>query len=183
MSETRELEEARNFIASVQKEKALPILWRLCESKNLDIKLDAGLALLVVLDHLTENKKLLEVTNKTIEVASATGRDDVRAYLLSKKAQFLFSDLTTLTYRQHNLNLAAGVFQWIDFSLEKDKREFAEIKIERTRLEKEIFSLESGALTAIQSSENHCPLQWNHHIHQRSFWASGKRRYRGAAPG
>jgi hypothetical protein len=155
MSEIEELETAQSFLTSGQKEKALPLLWRLYASKNLEIRLDAGLSLLVALDHLTENENLLEVTNKTIEVASALGRNDVRAYLLSKKAELLFNKLANLTYRQRSLNLAAGVFQWIEFSLEEDKAEFAEIAAERVKLEKEISSLEAGALAAIQSTGSH----------------------------
>lgn len=155
MSEAEELKEARNFVILGQKEKALPLLWKLYTSKGLEIKLDTGLILLVVLDRLTENKKLIDVTNETIKVASTMGKRDVRAYLLSKKAEFLFGDLTFLTYRQRNLNLAAGVFKWIDFSLEKDKKEYAAIITKRNQLEKEISSLEADVLTSIQSSQNH----------------------------
>jgi hypothetical protein len=155
MSELDELKAAQNFIAVGAKEKALPLLWKLYASRDLGTRLDAGLVLLVALDQATQNEKLLEVTDQTIELASAMRRDDVRAYLLSKKAQFLFTKLSDLTYRQRNLNLAARVFQWIDFSLEIDKAEFAEIAAQRTALKTEIASLEADALAAIHSSENH----------------------------
>lgn len=155
MSEGEELKAAQDFIAAGEKEKALPLLWKLLASNSLGTRLDAGLTLLAVLDPLTQNDKLLEVTEVTLGFASALGMNDVRAYLLSKKAQFLSNKLGTLTYRQRNLNLAASVFQWIDFSLEIDKADFAEIAAERGRLKSEIASLEAAALAAIHSGNDH----------------------------
>ena len=155
MSESQELKEALNFITSGQYKKALPLLWKLYASKDLEIKLTAAMNLLVSLNGLTENKKLLAVTNETIKLAAAMGRNDERIYLLSKKAEFLFRDLSLLTYRQRNLKLAARVFPWIGFSLEKDKKEYEAIIDKKGELEKEISSLERDVLAAIQSSENH----------------------------
>lgn len=155
MYESEELKIAQGFIASGEKEKSLPVLFRLRASKNPSIKLDANLALLVALDHLTKNEELLKVVEEAIEAALALQKTDVHAYLLSKKAQLLFVKLSQLTYRQHNLNLAASVFHWIDFSLEIDKKEFNELKGQREILKKEIVILESGAVAAIARSQNH----------------------------
>jgi hypothetical protein len=63
--------------------------------------------------------------------------------------------LSNLTYRQRNLNLVAGIFQWIEFSLEADKEEFAAIAAERSKLKKDIALLEADALAAIHASEDH----------------------------
>lgn len=142
MSEIQELKEARNLVALNQKEKALPLLWKLYASKNPDVKLEAGLSLLVALDQLTENRKLLKVTEETIKVASDLGREDVRAYLLSKKANFLFAELGFLTYRRRNLKLAGEVFRWIEFSLEKDRNEYEVIIAKCNELDREISALE-----------------------------------------
>lgn len=155
MPESQELKNALNFIASGQKEKALPLLWKLYTSKNSGIKLTAGMNLLTVLDLTTENKKLLDVTDETIELASAMGKKDIRIYLLSKKAIFVYNDLTYLTSRQRNLNLAAGVFHWIDFSLEKDQKEYEAIIAQKDTYKKEISSLEADVLASIQSIEDH----------------------------
>lgn len=111
--------------------------------------------LLVALNGVTENKKLLAVTNETIKLTATMGRKDIRMYLLSKKAEFLSKDLGLLTYRQNNLKLAARIFRWIDFSLEKDKKEYEAIFAKKDKLKKEISSLESDVLAAIKSSKNH----------------------------
>lgn len=155
MSEIQKLREARNLIALNQKEKALPLLWKLYASKNPDVKLEAGLSLLGALDQLTENRKLLEITEETTKVASGLGRKDVRAYLLSKKAIFLFANLASLTYRRRNLKLAAGVFKWIEFSLEKDKNEYEAIIVNCNQLDKEISALEVEVFDFAQSIADH----------------------------
>jgi hypothetical protein len=155
MPESDELQAAQSLVAAGAKDKALPILWKLYVSNDPRIRLDAGLCLLAALNQLTENEKLLEVTERTVEIADSLGKADVRAYLLVNKAQLLFIKLSDLTSRQHNLNLSANVFKWIDFSLEIDKAEFAEIGAERSRLKEEIASLEARALAAIRSSQSH----------------------------
>jgi len=155
MSESQELKEALDFITSGQYEKAVPLLWRLYASKSSEIKLAAAMNLLVALDGVTENKKLLAVTNETIKLVADMDRKDLQIYLLSKKAEFLSRDLTFLTYRQGNLRLAARVFHWIDFSLEKDKKEYEAIIAKKDKLEKEISSLEFDVHSTIQSNKNH----------------------------
>lgn len=155
MSEADELKAAQHAIAAGVKEEALLVLWKLFVSKNCGTRLDAGLLLLVALDPLAHNEQLLHVTEAAIELASAMRKDDVRAYLLGKKAEFLYRELSNLTYRQRNLNLAAGIFQWIEFSLQADKVEFAAIAAERSKLKQDIASLEADALAAIQASEDH----------------------------
>jgi len=154
MPESDELQAAQSLVAAGAKDRALPILWKLYVSKNPAITLDAGLCLLAALNQQTENEKLLEVTEGTIKVADSLGKADIRAYLLANKAQLLFIKLSDLTYQQHNLNLAAKAFKWIDFSLESDKAEFAQLAAERKRLKEEIASLEAGALAAIHSNPN-----------------------------
>jgi hypothetical protein len=155
MSESQELKEALEFITLGQCEKAVPLLWKLYASKDSEIKLTAAMNLLVALDGVTENKKLLAVTNETIKLAAAMGRKGTRIYLLSKKVEILSRDLTFLTYRQNNLKLAARVFHWIDFSLEKDKEEYEAIFAKKDKLEKEISSLELEVLAAIKYNNNH----------------------------
>lgn len=155
MSEARQLKEAQNLIGSSQKEKALPLLWKLYASRNPDIKLEAGLSLLVALDQLSENKKLLEVTEETIKVASDLGRKDVRAYLLSKKAIFLSIDLGSLKYRKQNLKLAAKVFKWIEFSLEQDKKEYEAVIEKCNQLGGEISALIIDVLESAQATADH----------------------------
>lgn len=155
MIEAEAVKTAQTLVATGQKKEALPVLWKLRDSKDLKVKLQAGLALIVALDRLTQNDKLLEVTDDTIPVASALADRDVHTYLLGKKAEFLSNRLSSLVFQQRSLNLASGVFGWIDFSLEEDKAEYAKIAAERISLEKEISSLENEVLIAVGSSDNH----------------------------
>lgn len=155
MTEAEALKTVQSLIAAGRKEEALPALWKLRGSKDLNVKLQAGLALIVALNRLTQNDKLLEVIDDTIPVASALGDRDVQTYLVGKKAEFLSNRLSSLLFQQRSLTLASGVFEWIDFSLEEDKAEFAKIAAERTALEKEISSLEKEILVAVEFSDNH----------------------------
>jgi len=155
MPESQKLKEARRLISENKKEVAAPILWSLHTSKTPTIKLDAILALLVLLDHVTETPKLLELTNEGIDIAMQLHRDDVRGYLLGRKSVFILTQLGYLIYRQKNLKLSAGVFKWVDFSLEKDKREFEAIVQKRIEMEKELRELEDVVLKFAEASTNH----------------------------
>lgn len=155
MSERKKLNKARNFIAQNNIDEAKKLLWPLYSSHDLSIKLDTVLSLLVVLDHVTENNKLLEITNMGIDIATKLQRDDVRAFLIGKKILFLTSQLGFMIYRQKNLTLSQNVFKWIDFSLEKDKKEYGAIARKRAEIEKEIQQLESTVTMLIKSNTNH----------------------------
>ncbi len=166
MSETQILNKARRLIFEGHKEKAAVLLWKLYASKNPSIKLDAILSLLEVLDAVTENEKLLEITNIGIEISAKLGKDDVRAFLFGKKGRFLLYKLGLLIYRQRNLMLSASVFTWIDFSLEKDKNEFEAIGLKRGEIEKEVLEIETKLLKLVEASADH---NFRGHI----FWAIG----------
>lgn len=154
MSESEILKEAHKLIAANETEKATLLLWKLYTSKNPLIRLNAILSLLAVLNYVTQNDKLLEITNIGIIIASELRKDDVRAFLLGKKGTFLLTLLSELIYRQKNLILSAGVFKWIDFSLQRDKEEFETIKLKRIELEKEVADLESIILKLAESSSS-----------------------------
>ena len=154
MSESQDLEKALSFITSGQKEEAISLLEKLCSSKNPEIKLNATTNLLDQIDRVTENKKCIALTNQAIQLAATLGSKGTLVYLLSRKAEFLLGELTSLAYRQGNLKLAARVFQWIDFSLERDKKEYETIIAEKERIGKEIFSLEHDVIAAIQPSKD-----------------------------
>ena len=123
-SEKEKLNKARDFVAQNHINEAKKLLWPLYSSYDLSIKLDTILTLLVVLDHLAENGKLLEITNTGIDISIKLHRGDVRTFLLGKKMILLNSQLGFMIYRQKNLMLSQNVFKWIDFSLEKNKKEY-----------------------------------------------------------
>jgi hypothetical protein len=64
----------------------------------------------------------------------------MRSYFLGKKSFFLLSDLSSMIYRQANLTLSGRVFEWIEFSLAKDKNEYEALTKKRKKIEEEIES-------------------------------------------
>jgi hypothetical protein len=155
MTEAEALKTARALVTAGRKKDALPLLRKLCHSGDLNVKLQAGLGLVAALDRLNENDELLKVVDDALAVASALGDANVHTYLLGKKAESLSNRLSSLIFRQRSLNLASAVFEWIDFSLEEDKAEFAKIAAQRTLLENEILSLEKQVILAVKTSDNH----------------------------
>ncbi|MGO9603116.1 MAG: hypothetical protein ACLQAT_06890 [Candidatus Binataceae bacterium] len=154
MAEADELKLAQALVGAGRKKEAFPHLEKLYASKDPKIKLYAGLALLVALDRLTQLDTLLQVVDETLPTATALGEGDIRAYLLSKRAEFLANKLSFVHYQQRNLTLAAGVFAWIGFSLDEDKAEFDRLAAERATLEETIASLEAETKLAVESSSN-----------------------------
>ena len=116
MSETQKLKEAQRLISINNIEKATPLLWQLYSSNNPNIKLNAILSLLVVLDYVTGTEKILQIIEEGIKIATSMGKNDVVAFLLGRKSFFLESVLGFLIYRQKNLVLSANVFKWINFA-------------------------------------------------------------------
>jgi hypothetical protein len=125
---------------------------------NPNIRLNVLLTFLGVLDHVTENEKLLEVVEEGISLADTLGNDSVKIYLLSKKCSFLLSDLSMMSYTQVNLKLASRAFEWIDFSLEIDKQEYKQIEVDKKKLKTEIDESVELILSASEKSTNHMLL-------------------------
>ena len=140
MANTKELNNARSLIAEGKHPEARKILEAIT-TQDLKVRLDILLTFLVVLDHVTENDKLLSVATEGIEIATKLGNDEVQSYLMARKSIFLLTHLSSMVNRQKNLMLSANVFEWIDFSLERDKKEYEAIINMRKPLEKEIDSL------------------------------------------
>lgn len=140
MANTIELNNARSLIAEGRHPEARKILEAIT-TQDPKIKLDVLLAFIVVLDHVTENDKLLDVSTEGIEIATKLGHDDVRSYLMARKSIFLLTRLSSMVHRQKNLMLSSNVFEWIDFSLERDKKEYEAIVEMRKPLEEEVDSL------------------------------------------
>ncbi|MFH1644177.1 MAG: hypothetical protein ABIA74_03315 [bacterium] len=155
MSEEQDLKKARDFIAENNKSQASIILWRLYQSHNLKIKLDTILSLLVILNHFTENEKLLEITEEGLKITSVLNNKDVEAYLLAEKCNFLINKIGFMIYRQKNLKLSANVFKWISFSTEQEKNEFETITQQRKNIEQELQRLEIAVSDIVKNSKNY----------------------------
>ena len=155
MSETQKLKEAQRLISINNIEKATPLLWQLYSSNNPNIKLNAILSLLVVLDYVTGTEKILQIIEEGIKIATSMGKNDVVAFLLGRKSFFLESVLGFLIYRQKNLVLSANVFKWINFATEKEKIEFEAITDRRQQIEKDIREMENTILGMAEASVDH----------------------------
>ncbi len=140
MANTKELNNARELIAEGRHPEARKILETIT-MPDPKTRLDVLLTFLVVLDHVTENDRLLDVATEGIDIATKLGNDEVRSYLMAQKSIFLLTHLSSLIHRQKNLMLSSNVFEWIDFSLERDKREYDAIVEMRKPIEKEVDSL------------------------------------------
>ena len=155
MSETQKLKEAQLLISMNSVEKATPLLWNLYSSNNPNIKLNAILSLLAVLDYVAETEKILRIIEEGIKIAISVGKNDVVTFLLGRKSFFLESVLGFLIYRQKNLVLSANVFKWINFATVKEKREFEAIAAKRQQIEKEIKEIENNILGMAEASPDH----------------------------
>lgn len=171
MSESQELNEARDLVSRGEKEKAIPILWKLYDSKIPLIQLDTILTLIVALNHLTENIKLIRITDEGIKIAEELGRYDVYAFLLGRKCVFLTNQLSFLIYRQRSLMLSANVFPWLGFSLMRNKKEFEEILIKRREVEDTIAKIETTALEIVERLTDHY-LRGNIYLSLGDFYSS-----------
>lgn len=154
MANTKELNKARDLIAEGRNPEARKIL-EVITTQDPKIRQDVLLAFLVVLDHVTENEKLLEVATEGIEIATKLGNDEVRSYLMARKSIFLLTHLSSMVHRQKNLMLSSNVFEWIDFSLERDKKEYEAIVEMRKPLEEEIDSLIAAVLERAERGIDH----------------------------
>ncbi|MDP2705560.1 MAG: hypothetical protein U1D31_02910 [Patescibacteria group bacterium] len=154
MSEQEKLNKARSHYDRGEYPEARRLLEQI-STKNPTIRLNVLAAFIGVLDHVTENDKLLAVANEGIDLATRSNNATMRNYFLGKKCFFLMSDLSMLIYRQKNLVLSARVFGWIDFSLERDKTEYEEIGKRRKELEQEINSTLAAVIEGAEKSPDH----------------------------
>jgi len=154
MSEQEKLNRARAHYERGEYPEARRLLEQI-STKNPTIRLNVLAAFIGVLDHVTENDKLLAVATEGIELATRTGNETMQNYFLGKKCFFLMSNLSMIIYRQKNLTLSARVFEWIGFSLERDKKEYEAIGEERKKLEVEINSTLAAVIEGAEKSSDH----------------------------
>lgn len=154
MSDREKLNKARWLFDRGEYPEARKLLEEIT-TKDPSIRINVLSALIGVLDHVSENDKLLAVANEGIEVATLAGNDTMKSYFLGKKCFFLMSNLSTMIYRQKNLTLSARVFEWIGFSLERDKMEYETIGEERKKLEKEIDLSLTAVIDGVERNPDH----------------------------
>lgn len=154
MSDKEKLNKARTLFERGDYPEARKLLEGIT-TKEPAIRLNILSALIGVLDHVSENDKLLAVANEGIEIATKVGNDEMRSYFLGKRSFFLLSELSSMIYRQSNLMLSARVFQWIEFSLKKDKDEYEALSKKRVELEQEIESVIEAVVKDAEQAINH----------------------------
>lgn len=155
MSEEKKLRQAHNNILADQQIEATKVLWELYESKKTHIKLGAILGLITVVDPVRENEKLISLAEEGVKIATTIGAPKEQSYLLTRKSHFLMCAASMITSRQRNLKLASGVFDWVDFSLEKDKEEYQTLDGQLTKIFEEIGGIEAQVLTMATATEDH----------------------------
>ncbi len=149
MLDKEKLNKARALFESGEYSEARSVLEGIT-TKEPTMQLNVLSALIGVFDHVTENDKLLATANEGIEIATKVGNDEMRSYFLGKRCIFLLSELSSIIHRQSSLMLSARVFQWIEFSLKKDKDEYEALSKKRVELEQEI---ESAIVTVAKDAE------------------------------
>lgn len=154
MSDQKKLNKARELYDRGKYPEARKLLEEIT-TKDPSIRINVLSALIGVLDHVSENDKLLAVANEGIEVATLAGNYAMESYFMGKKCFFLMSNLSMMIYRQKNLTLSSRVFEWIGFSLERDKLEYEMISEERKKLEKEIDLLLSTVIEGVERNPDH----------------------------
>ena len=130
MSDQKKLNKGRQLFEQGEYAEARKVFESII-STDPSIHLNVLLAMLGVLDHVSENDKLLAVANEGIELTTKTGNESIRSFLLGKKCLFLMTELSSMIYRQTNLTLSSRVFGWIGFSLERDKQEYEALEQQR----------------------------------------------------
>lgn len=154
MSDQEKLNKAREYYDRGEYPEARKLLEEIT-TENPTIRMNVLSAFIGVLDHVSENSRLLTVANEGIKIATNTGNEIMRNYFLGKKCFFLMSALSAMIYRQRNLVLSKNVFEWIDFSLQIDKKEYEKIVEMRKKLEEEIDSTLAIVFEGAESSTDH----------------------------
>jgi hypothetical protein len=154
MQDKEKIHKVRELILQGQHPEARKLLETI-NTKDPAIRVDAILLWLVVFDHVRENDKLLDVTSEGIEITTKTGNESVRSYLLARKACFLESERSAMVHRQKNLMLSANVFEWIGFSVARDKREYEQIVEKRKAVEVEIDSVIAEVTERAERGSDH----------------------------
>lgn len=155
MSDIKKLKEAHTLFAEGKREKAVTLFLEVFHTTPHDEeRLDAVIALVDTLDQLEKNDELIEIANAGIEIATKMGREELRQYLLSKKVMFLASDFSTLVYTKQNIKLSALAFDWMGFSVEKDRDQFELFSRRKMALEDEMSVAEKECIDATRG-ENH----------------------------
>ncbi len=120
-------------------------------TKDHIVFLNAVLGYVVSESRLNAGPDLIARTTQGIKIAEQLGDNDVLAYLLSTKAQFLSDEMGMLEYRQNNIVLTPRRF---NFSLERDSKLSTELITKIDQYRKEIVDLFTKALELSQSTKD-----------------------------
>ena len=99
MSDKEKLNKARKLYDRGEYAEARKLLEAIT-TKDPAMRLNVLAAFIGVLDHVSENDKLLAVANEGVGIATRVGNESMRSYFLGKKCFFLLSDLSSMIYRQ-----------------------------------------------------------------------------------
>lgn len=151
MSEENKLQNAIGLLTQGDRKEAsaeLLSLEKVITNKNLRIQLiDAALS---ACDPVKENKTLIRLGAEAINIAREYHKNDLQAFFMGRKADFLEGSITFLHYEQQNIKLSPD---WLEFSTEQDRDRHKELTKKIEEINNEIDSLLSEALILAEGCE------------------------------
>ena len=121
MSENDDIKEAVAMLTRGEEQQATAKLLALeSQVKDKNLRLQIIDILLSSLNPIDQNLKLISLSTEGEEIANYFGAKDLQAHFMSRKAEFLLTQVSFLQYRQQNLKLSP---KWFQFSTIADKEE------------------------------------------------------------
>lgn len=152
MSEENKYKRATDLLMEGKRKEASTILLTLYkQTTKRGFKVQLIDALLVALDPIKDNQKLIDMSSEGIKLASELRMSAPRAHFMGRKADFLMSRVSSYRYQRSNLKLTPG---WIGFSTEADKRSYEELTAEIEGFEKEVDQLLTEAIFIAERIDN-----------------------------
>lgn len=150
MSDVDDFKNAVALMNAGKGQEAAQEFWRLYRSvRNAGLRLQVIDALMNAVDPVRENSTRIALANEGMHIAQQIQRDELRAYMMGRKASFLSMEVTFLKHRQVSLKLTPG---WLGFATEAEKTEHEGISESIERIEGEIDALLRDALTIAQET-------------------------------
>lgn len=152
MSENNKIKDAIAMFVRGEEEQATTQLLALeSKVKDKNLRLQIIDILLSSLDPIDENLKLISLSTEGEEIANYNGAKDLQAHFMSRKAEFLLTQVSFLQYRQQNLKLSP---KWFEFSTIANKKEYEKLTEQIQKTEIEIEGLLNQSLILAEESGN-----------------------------
>ncbi len=152
MSEKDELKRAMELATQGKRAEARDVLLNLePRIKEPQLRLQLIDVALSTLDNVGDNAKKATLSIEGARIAHTMGRTDLQAHFMAKTADLIMLQVAVWHHRRSMLRLTP---RWFQFATEADKREYESLITLIERLDTEIDSLLSQAITQSQKSSN-----------------------------